>query len=79
MKGIDNMANRPVIPQAEGALNRFRMEIAKELGIPDGLTESRTGYNNLNSKIHKGGNIGGEMVRRMIQYVEEEMAEESRS
>ena len=55
------------------------MEIARELGIPDGLTETRNEYNNLNSKVRKGGNIGGEMVRRMIQHVEEEMAQEGRN
>ena len=49
------------------ALDRFKTEVASELGI-----NLKDGYNGgLTSK--EAGSIGGEMVRRMIQRQEESM------
>ena len=60
--------NRVEVPNAKDAMNRFKMEVAGELGVP--LTN---GYNgNLTSA--QNGSIGGEMVRRMIKKQEEQMA-----
>lgn len=51
----------------KAALNRFKNEVASELGI-----NLKEGYNgNLTSK--EAGSIGGEMVRRMIQKQENTM------
>ena len=53
-------SNKATVPEAKGALNRFKFEVANELGVP--LTD---GYNgNLTSK--QNGSVGGEMVRKMI-------------
>lgn len=53
-------SNKVTVPEAKGALNRFKFEVANELGVP--LTD---GYNgNLTSK--QNGSVGGEMVRKMI-------------
>ncbi len=60
--------NRVEVPEAKDAMNRFKMEVAGELGVP--LTN---GYNgNLTSA--QNGSVGGEMVRKMIKRQEESMA-----
>ena len=66
-------SNRVEVPQAKEALNRFKMEVASELGVP--LTQ---GYNgNLTSA--QNGSVGGEMVRQMIKRQEESMSGSSGS
>ena len=60
--------NRVEVPEAKNAMNKFKMEVASELGVP--LTN---GYNgNLTSA--QNGSVGGEMVRKMIKRQEESMA-----
>ena len=60
--------NRVEVPEAKGAMDQFKMEVANELGVP--LTN---GYNgNLTSA--QNGSVGGEMVRKMIKRQEESMA-----
>ena len=60
--------NRVEVPEAKDAMNRFKMEVASELGVP--LTN---GYNgNLTSA--QNGSVGGDMVRKMIKRQEESMA-----
>ena len=60
--------NRVEVPEAKEAMNRFKMEVAGELGVP--LTN---GYNgNLTSA--QNGSVGGEMVRKMIKRQEETMS-----
>ena len=60
--------NRVEVPEAKEAMNRFKMEVANEIGVP--LSE---GYNgNLTSA--QNGSVGGEMVRKMIKRQEESMA-----
>ena len=61
-------SNRAEVPEAKEALDRFKMEVAGELGVP--LSE---GYNgNLTSA--QNGSVGGEMVRQMIKRQEEQMS-----
>lgn len=72
------MSKHPLVPSAEGALQRFKDEVAKELGIAD-VNEARSVSNEpafVDQQVHKGGNIGGQMVKKMIERVEREMAEE---
>ena len=60
-------SNTTSVPEAKGAMNRFKQEVASELGI-----SLKEGYNgDLTSR--QAGSIGGEMVRKMIQRQEEEM------
>ena len=60
--------NRVEVPEAKEAMNRFKMEVANEIGVP--LTN---GYNgNLTSA--QNGSVGGEMVRKMIKRQEETMS-----
>ena len=61
-------SNKAVVPEAKGALNRFKYEVANELGVP--LTD---GYNgNLTSKQY--GSVGGYMVKKMIEAQERSMS-----
>ena len=61
------MANKSVVPEAKEALNRFKMEAAKEVGV-----NLKQGYNgDLTSK--QAGSIGGQMVKKMIESYENSM------
>ena len=61
-------SNKAAVPEAKGALNRFKYEVANELGVP--LTD---GYNgNLTSK--QNGSVGGYMVKKMIEAQERSMS-----
>lgn len=56
------------VPQAKEAMDRFKMEVAGEIGVP-----LKAGYNgDLTSA--QNGSVGGEMVRQMIKKQEESMA-----
>jgi hypothetical protein len=66
-------SNRAQVPQAREALDRFKMEVASELGVP-----LKQGYNgDLTSA--QNGSVGGEMVRQMIKRQEESMSGQSNS
>lgn len=55
------------VPEAKAAMDRFKTEVAAELGV-----NLKDGYNgDLTSK--EAGSIGGEMVRQMIKRQEESM------
>lgn len=61
-------SNKAAVPEAKGALNRFKFEVANELGVP--LTD---GYNgNLTSK--QNGSVGGYMVKKMIEAQKRSMS-----
>ena len=61
-------SNRAAVPEAKGALDKFKYEVANELGVP--LTD---GYNgDLTSK--QNGSVGGYMVKKMIEQQEKQMA-----
>ena len=63
-----NRTNKVEVPEAKEALNRFKQEVASELGVP-----LKEGYNgDLTSS--QAGSIGGEMVRKMIRSQEEKMS-----
>ena len=54
--------------KAKDAMNRFKQEVASEIGVP-----LKDGYNGeLTSK--QAGSIGGEMVKKMIMKQEQEMS-----
>ena len=63
-----NNTNKTNVPEAKEAMNRFKMEVANEIGVP--LSE---GYNgNLTSA--QNGSVGGYMVKKMIEAQEKQMA-----
>ncbi|MDD7049549.1 MAG: alpha/beta-type small acid-soluble spore protein [Lachnospiraceae bacterium] len=64
---MTSRSNSMEVPKAKAAMDRFKTEVASELGI-----NLKEGYNgDLTSK--EAGSIGGEMVRRMIKRQEEQM------
>lgn len=68
MASNNSGSNRMEVPQAKEAMDRFKMEVASELGVP-----LKQGYNgDLTSR--QNGSVGGEMVKRMIRKQEEQMS-----
>ncbi|MEG1847217.1 MAG: alpha/beta-type small acid-soluble spore protein [Lachnospiraceae bacterium] len=63
----NSKSNKTVVPESKAAMDRFKTEVASELGV-----NLKEGYNgDLTSK--EAGSIGGEMVKRMIARQEEQM------
>ena len=57
-------SNRLVVPEAQEAMNKFKMEAANEVGV-----NLKQGYNgDLTSK--QAGSIGGQMVKKMVESYE---------
>ncbi len=52
--------NRIEIPEAKEALERFKFEVANELGVP-----LKKGYNG-DLTSYQNGSVGGYMVKKMI-------------
>ena len=62
-----NSSNKMSVPEAKGAMDKFKMEVASELGVP-----LKEGYNgDLTSK--QAGSVGGQMVKKMIESYEKNM------
>ena len=60
--------NKAAVPEAKGALDRFKYEVASEIGVP--LSD---GYNgDLTSR--QNGSVGGYMVKKIIEAQERKMA-----
>ena len=56
------------VPEAKEAMNRFKMEVASEIGV-----NLKDGYNgDLTSA--EAGSVGGNMVKEMIRRQEEQMS-----
>ena len=59
--------NRQLVPEARGALDKFKMEAASEVGV-----NLKNGYNgDLTSR--QAGSVGGQMVKKMIMQAENNM------
>ena len=57
-------SNKKVVPEAKEALNKFKMEVANEVGV-----NLKQGYNgDLTSK--EACSIGGQMVKKMVEAYE---------
>jgi hypothetical protein len=67
VKSKMSRSNKTLVPEAKQALDSLKMEIASQLGV-----NLKEGYNgDLTSR--ENGSIGGEMVRRMIAYAENQI------
>ena len=63
-----NSSNNLVVPPAKAAMEQFKMEAASEVGVT-----LNKGYNgDLTSR--QAGSIGGQMVKKMIQKYEQDIA-----
>ncbi len=61
-------SNSKVVPEAREALNKFKYEVASEVGVT-----LKDGYNgDLSSR--DAGRIGGNMVKKLIETAERQMA-----
>ena len=64
----NSSSNRMEVPEAKAAMDKFKTEVASELGVP-----LKEGYNgDLTSA--QAGSIGGEMVKKMIAAQERQMS-----
>ena len=60
--------NKKLVPEAMNALDKFKYEVASEVGV-----NLKEGYNgDLSSR--DAGRIGGNMVKKMIQQAESQLA-----
>lgn len=62
-----NNNNQKLVPEAMTALDKFKYEVASEVGVT-----LKDGYNG-DISARDAGRIGGNMVRKMIQQVESQM------
>lgn len=60
-------SNYKVVPEAADALNKFKMEVAGEVGV-----NLKDGYNG-DISARDAGRIGGNMVKKLIQQAENQM------
>ena len=60
-------SNKKVVPEAMDSLERFKYEVASEVGV-----NLKIGYNG-NISARDAGKIGGNMVRKMIEQAENQM------
>ncbi|MBR5312922.1 MAG: alpha/beta-type small acid-soluble spore protein [Clostridia bacterium] len=56
--------NRIVVPEAKAAMEQFKMEAAREVGV-----SLENGYNG-ELTARQAGSIGGQMVKKMIESYE---------
>lgn len=68
MSGNNSGSNRVNIPEAREAMDKFKYEVASEIGVP-----LKKGYNgDLTSA--QNGYVGGYMVKKMIEEYEKKIA-----
>ena len=65
---MSRTSNEPAAPNASNFLNNFKYEVANELGINNYQTVDK---GQLSSR--ENGYVGGYMVKKMIQYAEQNM------
>ena len=65
----NNSSSTMEVPQAKDAMDKFKMEVASEIGV-----NLKQGYNgDLTSA--EAGSVGGNMVKKMIKRQEEQMSQ----
>jgi len=68
MASNNSGSNRNLVPEAKEGLNRFKTEVASEIGLQN---YESTDKGNLSSR--QNGSVGGEMVKRMVESYEKEL------
>ena len=64
----NNNSRSGMVPEARGALNNMKYEIARELGV-----DYQQAYKG-NLSARENGYVGGYMVKRLIEQAERQMA-----
>ena len=67
MANSSSNSNYKVVPEATDALNKFKYEVASEVGV-----NLKDGYNG-DISARDAGRIGGNMVKKLIQQAESQM------
>lgn len=67
-QGNNSSSQKTMVPEAKGALNNMKFEIARELGV-----NLKQGYNG-DLPSRDAGYVGGYMVKRLIENAERQMA-----
>ncbi len=62
-----NNSNKKLVPEAMDALDKFKYEVASEVGVT-----LKDGYNG-DISAKDAGKIGGQMVKKMIEQAERNM------
>lgn len=62
--------NTVEVPEAKAAMDKFKFEVASEIGVP-----LKQGYNG-DLTARQNGSVGGMMVKKMIAEQEKKMAGE---
>ena len=60
-------SNKTLVPEAKESLNKFKYEVASEVGV-----NLKNGYNG-DISSRDAGKIGGNMVKKLIQRAENSM------
>ncbi|MCL2383635.1 MAG: alpha/beta-type small acid-soluble spore protein [Oscillospiraceae bacterium] len=60
-------SNSNLVPEAKDSLNKFKYEVASEVGV-----NLKNGYNG-DLSARDAGRIGGNMVKKLIQKAESQM------
>ena len=61
-------SNRTLVPEAKEALNKFKYEVASEVGV-----NLKNGYNG-DIKARDAGRVGGTMVKKLIGMAEQNLS-----
>ena len=64
---MNRNSNKLNVPEAKAAMDRFKMEAAREVGI-----DLKDGYNG-DLTARQAGSIGGQMVKQMIEAYEQQV------
>ena len=65
---MSNSSTKAVVPEAKSVLDKFKFEVANEIGVP-----LKDGYNG-DFTSRQNGSVGGYMVKKMIEAQERQMA-----
>jgi len=65
---MSSKSSNQMVPEARGALNNMKYEIARELGV-----NLKQGYNG-DLSARENGYVGGYMVKRLIEQAERQMS-----
>ncbi|MBU3160268.1 alpha/beta-type small acid-soluble spore protein [Clostridium frigoris] len=72
------MSRRTLVPEAMGKLQKFKMEVANDMAL-DNIYSRNVYMGDVPSKevnkMKNSGNVGGEMVRRMVEAAEKNMVD----
>ncbi len=65
MSSNNNGSNKTLVPEAKQGLNKFKTEVASEIGL-----QNYEGIDKGELSSRQNGSVGGEMVKRMVESYE---------